>query len=94
MKKSGNALVLKHEQQHFNITAIKACQFAQRIRQHTFSPDNYMKELEELYKKLQQEWEQMEDGYDNETGHGQQRQAQHAWELKIQAMMEAMECYR
>ncbi len=43
-EKSRNAKTLEHEQHHFDITAIKACELVNELRKHIFTITNYSKE--------------------------------------------------
>ncbi|HVV06091.1 MAG TPA: DUF922 domain-containing protein [Puia sp.] len=91
---SRNARTLQHEQQHFNITAIKACELADTIRNFTFTPGNFMKELEQLYRQKEKEIQQQQELYDSETNHGQVAAAQTKWEQMIRDMLGRQGCYR
>lgn len=91
---SRNAHTLQHEQQHFNITAIKACELADTIRNFTFTPGNYMKELELLYRQKDKEVQQQQELYDGETSHGQVAAAQAKWEQMIREMLDKQRCYK
>jgi hypothetical protein len=91
---SRNEVTLQHEQQHFNITAIKACELADTIRSFTFTPGNFMKELEQLYRQKEKEIQQQQELYDSQTSHGQVASAQAAWEKMIKELMTKQRCYR
>jgi len=91
---SRNARTLQHEQQHFNITAIKACELADTIRHFPFSVQNYMKELEQLYKQKDKEGHAQQELYDGETDHGQIVAAQARWEGVIRETLGRLECYK
>jgi len=91
---SRNARTLLHEQQHFNITAIKGCELADTIRHFTFTTQNYMKELEQLYRQKDKEAQQQQEVYDGETNHGQIPAAQEKWEQAIRGMLNRQSCYR
>jgi len=91
---SRNAPTLQHEQQHFNITAIKACELADTIRNFTFTPGNFMKELEQLYRQKEKEIQQQQELYDNQTSHGQVTTAQAVWEKMIKGSLDKQSCYR
>ncbi len=91
---SRTARTLQHEQQHFNITAIKACELAAAIRAFRFSTDNYMKELEQLYRQKDREGQQMQQQYDAETSHGQIAAAQTKWEGQIGESLAKQDCYK
>lgn len=91
---SRNVRTLQHEQQHFNITAIKGCELAAAIRSFSFTPQNYMKELEELYKQKDREGQQEQERYDGETSHGQVATAQKKWEDQIREMIGKQTCFK
>jgi hypothetical protein len=91
---SRDARTLQHEQQHFNITAIKACELADTIRHFTFTVQNYMKELEQLYKQKDREGHQQQELYDGETSHGQMVDAQTRWEGIIREALSKQQCYK
>lgn len=91
---SRNDRTLQHEQQHFNITAIKACELADTIRHFTFTVQNYMKELEQLYKQKDKEAHAQQELYDSETNHGQIVAAQTKWEEVIREALSKQECYK
>jgi len=85
---------LLHEQQHFNITAIKACELAAAIKGFSFTLTGYMKELEQLYRQKEKEIAQWQDQYDQETHHGLLATAQDQWVLRIQDSVRHQSCYR
>jgi hypothetical protein len=89
-----NALTLKHEQLHFNITAIKACELADTIRNFRFTPGNYTKELEQLYRQKEKEIQQQQELYDGQTSHGQVVSAQAIWEKLIADLLSKQRCFR
>jgi len=89
-----NEVTLQHEQQHFNITAIKACELADTIRNFTFTPGNFMKELEQLYRQKEKEIQQQQELYDKQTNHGQASAAQAIWEKMIKELLGKQGCYR
>ena len=85
--------MLAHEQTHFDITGIKACELVTAIRNATFTQENYVKLLEELQTKNSQEANEEESLYDNETLHGTIPDKQEAWEKKITEKVKTIGCY-
>lgn len=85
--------VLAHEQTHFDITAIKACELVAAIRKASFTQDNYVKLLEELQMKNAQESNDEEVLYDKETVHGTIADIQASWEKKITEQVRSIGCY-
>jgi len=90
---SYNPRTLMHEQKHFDITALKTCELAIAIRSHTFTPENYMKELEQLYKAKDKELREEQDLYDNETSHGQLPVIQEKWQRQIHDSLQTQTCF-
>ena len=84
---------LLHEQQHFNITAIKACELVTALKNHSFTMTGYMKELEQLYRQKEKEIAQWQQQYDDETHHGLIAAAQDQWVTRIQDSVRIQPCY-
>ncbi len=91
---SRNKKTLLHEQQHFNITAIKACELVTAIKNYSFTPAGYMKELEQLYRQKEKEIAQWQEQYDQETRHGLIQAAQDKWVTLVQDSIGGQPCYR
>jgi hypothetical protein len=85
---------LAHEQKHFDITAIKACELVAEIQSHTFSPENYKSELQKLYQQKEQETQEEQNRYDQETHHGLLTDVQAKWEKDINDRVHALSCYK
>jgi hypothetical protein len=93
-RKTGrNAKTLLHEQKHFDITALKACDLLDAIRRYTFTV-NYEKELEQLHKQNEKEWDQLEREYDTQTNHGLLAAAQLKWNKWIQDELAKRSCFK
>lgn len=90
---SANKKTLAHEQRHFDITAIKACELAILFRQHSFTPGNYTNELQQLYQQKEKETQEWQDQYDSETHHGLIADMQAQWEKKIDGTLHEQPCY-
>ena len=90
---SRNKKTLLHEQQHFNITAIKACELVQAIKSYSFTLTGYMKELEQLYRQKEKEITQWQEQYDQETHHGLLAAEQDQWVNHIQDSVSHQACY-
>jgi hypothetical protein len=82
-KASRNAKTLLHEQKHFDITALKACELMDTIRHFNFTA-NFEKELDQLHKQNEIEWDRLQRDYDTQTKHGQVAAAQQKWNKWIQ----------
>jgi hypothetical protein len=93
-RKTGrNAKTLLHEQKHFDITALKACDLLHAIRRYTFT-DNYEKELEQLHRQNEKEWDQLEREYDTQTNHGLSTAVQLKWNKWIQEELAKRSCFK
>ncbi len=85
--------VLAHEQTHFDITAIKACELANAIRSADLSKDNYTSVIEEMYKKYVAAANQEENTYDDDTNHGTIIAKQEEWQKKLRQQIVKCGCY-
>ncbi len=94
MKPQGkNASTLRHEQRHFDITALKACELKKLIEQKEFTPANYQQELKKLLYKIQEEAGSMQNSYDEETYHGTIIDAQEKWNNTILEELGKQQCF-
>ena len=94
MKANGkNSTTLRHEQRHFDITAIKACELKTQIENTAFTPENYQQALKKMLYKIQQEAGEMQELYDEETEHGVAIDQQEAWNKKVTAMLNKQQCF-
>ena len=88
-----NAVLLAHEQAHFDITGIKACELANAIRNTTFTKENYLALFEQLEKKYTDESNDEQEAYDSETNHGTVADKQLEWQTKLAKQVRALGCY-
>lgn len=94
MKAEGkNSTVLNHEQRHFDLTALKACELKKRIKDTHFSPDTYGQQLDDLLNTIKEEASELQEQYDEETQHGTLIDIQEAWNLKIDKMLKQQNCH-
>jgi len=84
---------LAHEQIHFDIAVLKACELYNKIKSYSFSAANYGKELDLLHKKAQIDTKQEQDDYDNETSHGTIPTEQKKWSDKIKQQIATQSCF-
>lgn len=82
-----NDYILKHEQQHFDISYLGALQFMRRLNTAAFTIDNYNELLETIYNQSTKKMEQLQHQYDTETSNGRITSKQIEWNNKIQAML-------
>jgi hypothetical protein len=86
-----NAKTLLHEQKHFDITALKACDLVETIRKASFTAD-FARELEALHKQNDREWDKLQRAYDEATNHGQNNSAQQKWNKTLQEQLAKCPC--
>jgi len=89
-----NEETLRHEQGHFDISAIKACELVDTIRNFHFSVDNFPRELDRLQRLKQKELDDLQDQYDRDTGHGRGPQAQEKWNQLIRQKLGNSSCFK
>lgn len=93
MKKAGrNERVLAHEQRHFDLTALKACDLARAIGAAQFSTDNVKEKLRQLHREQTQQLETLQKQYDAETAHGTLEDKQLNWNRNIAAGLDDSDC--
>lgn len=86
--------VLDHEQLHFDVTSYISCQFITAVKAYNFSPDNFDKELKQLFKQYNDILEQMQNDYDGQTEHGIIKDKQAEWRAKINELLAGQDCYK
>lgn len=86
--------LLAHEQAHFDITAVKACELAAAIRAATLTQDNFKETIEQIQKANQLQATAEEDRYDRETNHGTIRDKQLQWQQKAKEDIKKAGCYQ
>lgn len=90
--KTGDLKTLLHEQKHFEITFIKACELMQAIRNTKFTA-NYVRELDQLHRQLQKECDHMQADYDEQTKHGQSITIQVKWNKLVEQELAKLSCF-
>ena len=91
MKEKGkNAYILGHEQHHFDISYIGAFLFTKKLKQTTFTADEYKEQLQTVYNNAINDMEALQNKYDAETGNGTTREKQMAWDKKIEVQLAAL----
>ena len=84
--------VLAHEQIHFDLTAIKACDLAKAIEQGKFTADNIQQKIRDLQQHHTQELSKLQQAYDKETKHGIILEKQAEWSAKVAERLAASTC--
>jgi hypothetical protein len=85
--------LLAHEQLHFDITALAACELVKTLKTTAFTPDNFTKELEAIQKKTEKDRSKMQQQYDRETNHSLIKAKQADWERSIKDQLTQEEYY-
>ena len=84
--------VLAHEQIHFDLTAIKACDLAKAIEQGKFTADNVQQKIRDLQEYHTKELGKLQQAYDKETKHGTIAEQQAEWSAKVAEQLAASVC--
>jgi len=82
--------ILNHEQRHFDIAKIVSEHFRQKIASMKLPVDTYDGYINEQYLETLREETRMQKQYDRETHHGTDREAQAAWNEKIDQELKAL----
>lgn len=91
---SRNEKTLAHEQRHFDITALSACDLYRELQHYPFTK-NFEREIAELQRKYREQNEAEQDQYDRETKHGIHTEEQEYWNQKIiNAIENCNDCYQ
>ncbi|WP_315814315.1 hypothetical protein [Paraflavitalea speifideaquila] len=89
-----NPTILKHEQGHFDISALKACELVDTLRQQQLTKEHYQEKLEHIQAQKQRELNNMQTLYDNETRHGTNVPTQQKWDKLLKEMLASRSCYK
>jgi len=87
---SRNIETLQHEQRHFDISAVKACELMDTIRKYQFSVDNFQRELQKIQRQKQRELDEMQDQYDHES---RQPASQEKWNKMVKDRLQNLNCF-
>ncbi|MDR3679760.1 MAG: hypothetical protein P4L41_07330 [Flavipsychrobacter sp.] len=88
-----NAHTLNHEQKHFDLTGLKACELITAIKNYPFSPEHYEQELDALREKALKELDNEQNLYDRQTNHGTIPAEQARWTNDINKRVAEQNCY-
>jgi hypothetical protein len=79
--------ILQHEQGHFDITEIFARKLDDAIREYSFNPKKFKTDLDQIYKDIMDEKEEVQNQYDLETDFSRNPEKQAEWLKKIQKQL-------
>lgn len=85
--------ILAHEQGHFDITELYARKLYQALSNYQLNPETFKKDIADIYGRIVQEKEAMQEAYDSETDHSRRKRIQYEWFDKIDAMMAEAEAF-
>ncbi|MGG9971543.1 DUF922 domain-containing protein [Ferruginibacter sp. SUN002] len=83
--------VLRHEQNHFDITYINTLLFIEKLKKADLSVKNYRNEIKAIYKQISEALSKMQRDYDTETKNGMDEQKQVEWNKKIATQLETLQ---
>lgn len=93
MKSEGKTeRVLAHEQIHFDLTAIKACDLAKAIEQGKYTANNVQQKIRDLQEYHTRELSKLQQAYDKETKHGTIADKQIEWSARVAEQLAASTC--
>jgi len=76
--------ILQHEQGHFDITELYARKLDEAIREYSFNPKKFKTDLDQIYKEIMEEKEEVQNQYDLDTDFSRNPEKQSEWLKKIQ----------
>ena len=79
--------LLEHERGHYNIGRLCAKQMERTMSSTAYSLSNYAKEIDQLYWQISAQCKQVNDQYDTDTRHFNDREQQALWNQKIAEML-------
>lgn len=85
--------VLKHEQIHFEITELFARKFRKALEEYEIGR-SIRNDVTKIYENLEKERVAMQLLYDEETEHSIKKEAQLAWENKVELLLEQYDAYK
>jgi hypothetical protein len=78
-----NPYSLNHEQRHFDLVKLIAERFRKKLASENLTPDNYEGIINFEYLEFYRQMNQLQEKYDEETGHGTNRIMQTVWNKRI-----------
>lgn len=95
MKEAGkNNRILGHEQNHFDLTAIKACEMIEALEKAEFDIINLNQQIKTIHDQYVKALNQIQEEYDKDTNHGTVYEQQLAWSTKISEQLKTIAlCY-
>jgi hypothetical protein len=86
--------ILKHEQLHFDICELYARKLRKMLSDKDFTKvKNIQVEIQNMYNKVNGEFDKYENKYDNDTNHGENPAKQKVWEDDVASQMKDLDKY-
>ncbi len=85
--------LLKHEQEHFDISEIHARKFRKNLMEEKFKEKTFSKKLNELNSKYTNEQFKYQQLYDKESDHSRNEKKQLEWDVKIAKDLKELDKY-
>lgn len=94
MKRKGrNDKVLNHEQKHFDLTALAACDLKKRIDATKFN-ENWKATLHQIYyEEIESKLQRLQNKYDEDTTHGTVDEVQTVYNQFIEGQIQKSDCF-
>lgn len=94
MKNNGkNQKVLSHEQLHFDLTALAACDLKRKIDNTKFD-QHWKKQLHQIYfEEIESKLQRLQNKYDEDTVHGTIESAQESYYQFIKGQIDKSDCF-
>lgn len=80
--------ILAHEQGHFDITEIYARKLYKALQEYQFNRKTFRSDINEIYKTIVKEKEDLQAAYDGESDHSRNRKLQFEWLERIDQLLE------
>ncbi|MEX0273764.1 MAG: DUF922 domain-containing protein [Flavobacteriaceae bacterium] len=87
-----DAMVLAHEQLHFDISELFARKMRQKVAGAQFT-DNVKAEVKAIYKETLREMNEFQNQYDHQTDFSRNKEQQYAWNEKVAQALRSHEQY-
>lgn len=89
-----NPELLAHEQVHYDIIKLFACDLRQQLKNTDFSTENFIDEIEVIVTQLSEYYTELQLRYDEETEHGKNKEQQRLWEVHIYEELNRLSDYQ
>lgn len=86
-----NPYSLNHEQRHFDLVKLIAERFRKKLASEDLNPDNYEGTINFEYLEFYRQMNQLQEKYDEETGHGTNRVMQEVWNKRIDKELQELQ---